>query len=170
MTTETNTLVFMCMDFRFVSSVTTVLSELYAKYDLVTIAGASLMFNSENERDPHLCSLASSFDYFRKTAVKHIDLAIDLHSISKIVCVDHVDCGGYRALYGVDKIDRTERHIHTQNINNMARYIYARYPNLDFEGYIAQFDGKLESVTITHKLDLDKNPTCECSTNKYFDL
>ena len=60
------------------------------KYDQFILAGASL--GAENDKYPA----------WGKTFWEHVQVAIDLHGIRKIIVMDHRDCGVYKEILGID--------------------------------------------------------------------
>jgi hypothetical protein len=58
------------------------------KYDMVALAGASL------------ASVSLAFPTSIGAIWDHIDLAVKLHQIDKVIVMDHRDCGAFEAVYG----------------------------------------------------------------------
>jgi len=60
------------------------------KYDQFILAGAAL--GAETDK----------FPAWGTTFWEHVQVAIDLHGIKKIIVMDHRDCGAYKAILGLD--------------------------------------------------------------------
>ena len=71
-------------------------------------------------------------------ALKHIELAIRLHKIRKVILVNHEDCGAY-GLAGT-----FERH--KADLIEAERKIHALYMNLMVEKYYLKLNGAFERV------------------------
>jgi carbonic anhydrase len=90
--------------------------DLTNKYDQIILAGASL--GAINDQFP---AWGSAF-------IDHVQVALDLHHISKVIVMDHRDCGAYKVILGQDfsKNIEAETVIHTQQLQKVAAEITAR--------------------------------------------
>src|SRR5207302_500056 len=81
-----------CMDYRLTGATTRLMTQrkLAGQYDQITLAGASL--GAKNDK----------FPAWGATFLDHVQVAIDLHHIHKVVVLDHRDCGAYRVILGRD--------------------------------------------------------------------
>lgn len=104
-------------------------------FDHTILAGASLGYN----QDEYKC--------WSKTFIEHVELAIELHHIKKIVVVDHEDCGAYKLFYPCLKCKPYhERQHHIHNIKKFIKAVKKIFPQLLFAGYIIRLDGSAEKV------------------------
>ena len=87
-----DTLCVTCIDYRFVSKdVTWLNTELklaFNNLDLVALAGASL------------AGIITRIPQNPSALWDQISLAMSLHHINKVVLLDHMDCGAYKAAFG----------------------------------------------------------------------
>ena len=130
-------LVLSCMDYRYIDATVAHLQELRGHvFDYFVLAGASLGYN-----------LSGGWD---KVFEEHIDLAIQLHSITEIVVVDHSDCGMYRAEYG-DEYNVRPLELHQSNIMRFIAVLRDKYPQLKFEGLLLQETSSSPDFTVVWK-------------------
>jgi carbonic anhydrase len=126
---KASVLVLSCIDPRFTHDTAWFLThnqELHADYDLICLAGASIgFFHSE-------C--------WRSMVIEHIDLAIKLHGISEVWCINHLDCGMAKAVFNVK--DDTEK-IHIDSIKDFKKELGITHPNLKFRGYLIDINGHI---------------------------
>lgn len=88
-------LLLSCMDLRVIDETAWLMSELnlHNKYDHVAVAGSSLgVLTNTYETDGGQAAIP----YFGQTFWKHVDLAIELHEIDRVIIVEHADCGAYQ--------------------------------------------------------------------------
>lgn len=125
-------LLLSCMDFRLVDDIVRYMDGrgMTNQYDHVVLAGASLGAVSEK------------LDW-SKTFWDHLDVAIKLHHITKVIVLDHKDCGAYRVVFGRDFKDDEEMDIHRQQLNTIKAAIKTRHPDLAVELLIMDLDGKV---------------------------
>lgn len=124
--------VLSCIDPRFTNDLAWFLThnqELNADYDLFCLAGASL---------------GALQDGWKETLYKHIDLAIQLHSIKEVWCFDHLDCGMYKATLGLETDDNV--HPHLEKMEDFKQELAHAFPTLKFRGYIFNQKGSLMLV------------------------
>ena len=126
-------LVLSCMDYRLIDHVVNFLkNDVHVDtFDFTVLAGASLGFNQNK-----YLTWPASFK-------NHVDLAIKLHKIKKVVVIDHEDCGAYKAFYPEvkDNIPREDEY-HVKHIKSMEKM----YPDLIYAGYLMRLDGKAMKV------------------------
>ena len=119
-------LVLSCIDYRFIDKTIEFLKQdcCIDAFDHTILAGASLGFNQ------------TEYTSWKLTLLNHIDLAIKLHDIKKIVVVDHEDCGAYK-IFHPDIIQNplVEKKYHCLNITQFIETIKGLYPHLLVEGY-----------------------------------
>jgi carbonic anhydrase len=113
-------LVLCCMDHRFIDHTTNFLkndTSVHA-YDYITLSGASLGYNANNE-----C--------WKNTFLEHIDIAIKLNNIVKIIVIDHEDCSAYQLHYkDIINDPDLEEEYHYINMLEFKKNIKKLYPHL----------------------------------------
>ncbi len=72
------------------------------------------------------------------TILRHIELAVRLHQIRKVVLINHEDCGAYGSAGSLGR--------HTQDLLEAERKIHALYMSLSVEKYYLKLDGTFERV------------------------
>lgn len=89
-------LLLSCMDLRVIDETAWLMQELglHNEYDHVAIAGASLGALVKEYRAGN--GKMTSIAHFGQTFWTHVELAIALHAIDKVVIVEHLDCGAYK--------------------------------------------------------------------------
>ncbi|MBX3186581.1 MAG: hypothetical protein KF819_06185 [Labilithrix sp.] len=99
---KAKTLLLSCMDLRVIDETAVLMHELglQNKYDHVSVAGSSLgvltaSYKGAGARFEEKRGVAD-IRHFGKTFWNHVDLAIALHEIDKVVIVEHADCGAYK--------------------------------------------------------------------------
>ena len=115
-------IVITCMDFRFQKFI-----EQWEKdnlgeftFDRISLGGAC-------------------FDFF--AILKQIDISVRLHTISKVIIINHEECGAY------GEAGTYERH--QQDLKNAELQIERLYHNLDVETYYLHKDGTFEEMSET---------------------
>lgn len=109
---------------------------LTGQYDQVILAGAALAAQSD------------ATPAWAKTWWDHLDLALQLHGIARVIVIDHRDCGAYRLRFGADFArDRAaETDLHTAQLTALSAAIGDRYPALTVELYLMALDGSVEPI------------------------
>lgn len=132
----TDALLLNCMDFRLTAKTTNYMSAhgMAGKYDQIVLAGASL--GARNDK----------FPAWGQTFWEHVQVALDLHHIRKIVVIDHRDCGAYKVILGKDLKGKEEFDLHAAQIRALRAEINKRYPQLLVELGLMALDGKVEIV------------------------
>lgn len=113
------------MDYRFVQATLDFMAKRYCETttDTFVLAGASLGFNTHYHDDP------------TDTSWSHVDLAIQLHAISRLTIVDHWDCG-YKSVYPDVSSNKNMVPLHKENISTMLTTLRRLYPGLQVEGFL----------------------------------
>jgi carbonic anhydrase len=141
-------LVLNCMDFRLIDDMVYVMDKigLNNNYDNIVLAGCSLHLTCGNHNDKK-CNFNETFNnYFSK----HLELAKKLHDISKIIIVEHEECGAYKKIY--DEIEY-KKDMETYHKKNMKLF-YDKYENkfkeleLEVEFYMIDLKGKLKKIIL----------------------
>lgn len=141
---NTEALVLSCMDYRLVDDTEHYFSErgMKEKYDHVVLAGASLG------------AVTDKYPAWNQTFWDHLEVAIQLHHITKVIVLDHRDCGAYRFIIGEDfgKVPEKETAAHAAQLNKLMKQITAKYPLLDIELLLMTLAGKVEKIGGVEKL------------------
>lgn len=134
----TDILLLTCMDYRLIDDVNRYMTKegLSGKYDYVILAGASLGPTN------------SKFPAWRKTFWEHLQVAINLHKIHKVMLMDHDNCGAYKVILGEDAVrtPERERKAHLAHLNTLKKQIAARYRKLEVKLLLMSLDGKVEVI------------------------
>jgi hypothetical protein len=124
-----NVFVLTCIDPRYITDVFEFLlkdKKLHANFDLFTLAGASAGV-METEWD--------------KAFLDNLGLGIQLHGIKEVWCFDHLDCGMYKATFGLEKDDDVA--IHLECMARLKEYLQQKFPQLSFRKFIVGQDGEV---------------------------
>jgi hypothetical protein len=131
-------MVLTCIDYRFIDTVISFLEQnpvLSQKYDLTTLAGASLGYNQD------------VFKAWPTTFIDLTKLAIELHHIKQLIVFDHMDCGAYQLIYpDIELNTEEERQLHIKNINLFISKLKRIFPHLIYSGYLTFDDGHIETI------------------------
>ena len=140
----TDALLLSCMDYRLTEDIYEFMHHdlgMHAKYDYVILAGASLGVNN------------TKFPSWGKTFWEHLDTAIALHSIHKVLVVDHRNCGAYKVILGKDfpaeatAVQLAEETLaHKEQLDTLAKAIHTKYPDLTVETFLMSLDGKVDHI------------------------
>ena len=125
-------LVLSCMDYRLVDDIVVYMNQrgMANNYDHVVLAGASLGVMSEALK-------------WSQTFWDHLDVAIKLHHIKRVIVLDHLDCGAYRVVYGKSFVGDEEVAIHKEQLARLRSTINTKYPDLMVETLIMKLDGSV---------------------------
>jgi len=127
-------IVITCIDFRLRDDAVLFLNSinLNNNYDEFILAGASLGYNQ------------TLFSAWVETLDKHIELAEQLHEITEVIVIDHMNCGAYKIFYNLASIDRADEIAkHKDNFIVFTQTINRKYPNLKVSTYLMDLDGTL---------------------------
>lgn len=132
---DARALVYSCMDFRLLDDIVIFMNEIgyHNNYDQFILAGCSLSF------------VVRQFKQWRKIARDHLDLAVKMHSIKEIMCIEHEKCGAYKLCYPEMKLIE-EKNLHTENLAKFKKKMERTHPELLFHGYYMHIDGHCERV------------------------
>lgn len=135
---QAEALLLSCMDFRLVVETERYMSSrgLRHKYDHIILAGASLG------------ALTDKYPAWNKTFWEHLDIAIQLHQVHKVIVMDHRDCGAYKVVFGEDfsKNRAKETAIHAEQLRELRKRINEKHPKLEVKLLLMGLDGKVEEV------------------------
>jgi hypothetical protein len=134
----TDALLLNCIDYRLTGATTRYMEAqgMAGKYDQIVLAGASL--GAKNKK----------FPAWGVTFWDHVQIAIDLHHIRKIVVIDHRDCGAYKLILGEDLAPHPKREyeVHAAHMRALRADIARRHPELQVQLGLMALDGKVEPV------------------------
>ena len=135
-TGQAEALLLSCIDYRLPGKIARYMESrgLAANYDHVILAGASL--GVTNALYPH----------WGQTFREHLDLAIKLHGIRRVIVLDHRECGSYRVIFGTDLAGEAEKTQHARELHRLARSIREAYPAVDVETLLMSLDGSVETI------------------------
>ena len=135
----TDALLLSCMDFRLTDDIVRYMDGrgMTDRYDHVVLAGASLG------------AMTEKFSEWGKTFRDHLQVAIDLHHIKRVIIMDHRDCGAYKTILGEDfaKDPARETQIHTEYLTRLAAEVGKLHPDLMVETVLMNLDGTVEVIT-----------------------
>ena len=121
MSSKYKAMVLSCIDPRFQSKVYSYLCKrkLKGKYSSFTIAGSAIGVT------------APKFKKWHKTFWDNLDVSIKLHKISRLIVINHEDCGAAKIANNKKKFNSLiERKIHNESFKNIKKIIIKRYPYL----------------------------------------
>ena len=132
---EARALVFSCMDFRLLDEIVSFMNDVgyNNNYDQFILAGCSLSFINDQ------------FKLWRKTATDHLDLAMKLHHIKEVICIEHAQCGAYKMCYPELKPEN-EKEIHVQNVIQFEKILSDSHPELKLHAFYMLLDGSVEKI------------------------
>ena len=135
---NTEALLLSCMDFRLMDDITAYMErrKLTNKYDHVILAGASLGAQT------------SQYPAWAETFWQHLDVAIQLHHIHKVILLDHRDCGAYKVILGKDfsKDPAEETRVHAEQLKKLETAIRAKHGDLGVDTLLMSLDGKVQQI------------------------
>lgn len=140
----TDALLLTCMDYRLTDDVADYMQNqrhMKEDYDQVILAGASLGANN------------TQFPEWGKTFWEHLDAAIALHNIHKVMILDHRNCGAYKLILKQDFPANAnaqqlaeETTAHKKQLDILAETVHTKYPKLEVETMLMSLDGKVEEI------------------------
>jgi carbonic anhydrase len=89
---------------------------------------------------------APAFAAWRQTFWDNLAASIDLHRITRVIAIDHRDCGAAKIAYGADSIATPgiETETHRRVLTAFKAEVARRHPDLRVEGLLMALDGKVE--------------------------
>lgn len=135
---EVEALVLSCMDFRLVNEVGFLLNEhgLVNKYDQVILAGATLGVTTDK------------YPAWAETFWTHLDLAIKLHGVKRVIAINHRDCGAFKLAFGKDygQAPDEETEIHTKVMTDFKDAVKRKHPSIEVELLLMWLDGHVQTI------------------------
>jgi carbonic anhydrase len=127
-----------CIDYRLVDDTVAFFDGMKLKddYDQVSLAGAAL------------AAVSAKFPSSNAAFWDHIAIAKQLHSIKRVIVVDHRDCGAFKVAFGkAYKSDRAGETAQHKTVMQEVKAKMARlHPDLRSEFYLMGIDGKAERI------------------------
>jgi carbonic anhydrase len=107
---------------------------LTGKYSQFTFAGASIGV------------VAPAFRDWEKTFWDNLAASIKLHNISRVIAMNHRDCGAAEIAYGKEKVasSRIETETHRVALMEFRKQVGERHPKLVVETGLMALNGKVE--------------------------
>jgi carbonic anhydrase len=135
-TGQADALLLSCIDYRLPGKIARYMEGrgLAANYDHVVLAGAALG------------ATTSRFPHWGQTFREHLELAIELHAIRRVILLDHRECGSYRVIFGTNLAGDEEKAQHARELHRLADAIRAAYPALEIETLLMSLDGGVEAI------------------------
>jgi carbonic anhydrase len=131
-------LLLSCMDYRLADELAAYMQGrgLKDNYDHVILAGASLGALTDKRPD------------WGHTFWEHLDAAIQLHRIGKVMVIDHRDCGAYRLFLGeaAAKDPDTELASHAEQLRRLRTAIKGKHAELEVELGLMALDGSVQTI------------------------
>jgi carbonic anhydrase len=135
----TDALLLNCIDYRLTGATTSYMAAqgMAGKYDQFILAGASLG------------AITHKFPAWGKSFWEHLQVAIDLHHIRKVVVLDHRDCGAYKVILGKDfsKDPKEEFEVHAKEMRALRAAIQKKHRALETTLGLMALDGSVEAVS-----------------------
>lgn len=125
-------LLLTCIDYRFFIKIAKHMEDmkLSGKYDHVILAGAALGALVDFPPAPHL--------HWQQFFLEHLELAIELHKIKRVVVLSHRNCGAYRK-FGVlpnKPTQKEEYDAHKAQANKLEMLIKRFHPKLIVDKFL----------------------------------
>ena len=152
-TTDKTLLLLTCIDLRYPDVIHSRMEPKFHKlYDHVCLAGAGLapVVDFGADRKPH----------WQQTFLEHVAISVALHSITKVVVMDHRDCGAYRKFGLLTKEDNDtvkEKTVHFQQMKRLKTLLNKEFPDLEFCGILLPIAPERDKATgkLTGKLKIE---------------
>jgi carbonic anhydrase len=108
--------------------------DMTGRYSQFTIAGAAIGV------------VAPAFKGWHKTFWDNLAASIKLHNISKVITMDHRDCGAAKIAYGAAKVadQPIETNTHKTALLEFRKEVGKRHPKMQVELGLMALDGKVE--------------------------
>ena len=132
-------LLLTCIDPRFPANTLNYMRgrHLEGKYSQVSLAGASIAV------------VAQPFKDWRPAFWDNLAASIQLHSVPKVIALNHRECGAAAIAYGKEAVAgrEMETRTHRDAFGNFRSQIAARHPSLIVETGLMALDGTVETFT-----------------------
>ena len=128
-------MVLSCMDPRFQPIVFNYLKKkkLNGKYSSFTIAGSAIGVT------------ANKFKKWHNSFWDNFDISLKLHSIKKLIVINHRDCGAAKIINGKKEFSRiNETKVHRTSFKKIKKIFKKKYPKLKIELKLISLNSKVE--------------------------
>ena len=128
-------MVLSCIDPRFQPIVFNYLKKrnLNGKYSSFTIAGSAIGVT------------APKFKKWHETFWNNLETSINLHKITKLIVINHRDCGVAKILNGKKKFNvQNESLIHKKSFNQIKKNLKKRHKKLKIEMFLISLNKKIK--------------------------
>ena len=125
-----------CIDPRFQNIVYNYLKKktLNGKYSSFTIAGSAIGVT------------ANKFKKWHKVFWDNFDTSVKLHSIKKLIVINHQDCGVAKIINGNKDFSKiNELKVHKNSFKKIKKIFKKKYPKLSIELKIISLNSKVET-------------------------
>ena len=129
-------MVLSCIDPRFQSIVYNYLKKknLNGKYSSFTIAGAAIGVT------------ANKYKKWHKTFWDNFNASIKLHNITKLIIINHRDCGAAKIINGKKEFSYfNETEVHKNSLQKIKKKFRKKYPKLSIELKLISLNTKVET-------------------------
>jgi carbonic anhydrase len=111
--------------------------DMVGKYSQFTFAGAAIGV------------VAPAFKAWRATFWENLAASVQLHSIPKVIAMNHRDCGAAKIAYGAAKVanPQIETETHKASLMQFRRQVRRRHPKMQVELCLIGLDGKVETFS-----------------------
>ena len=136
MTSTYKAMVLSCIDPRFQTVVYNYLKKkkLIGKYSSFTIAGSAIGVT------------AKKFKRWHKTFWENFDTSVKLHNITKLIVINHRDCGAAKMINGKKEFSKNnETRVHKNSFHKIKKLFKKKYPKLRIELKIISLNNKVET-------------------------
>ena len=127
-------MVLSCIDPRFQPIVSSYLKKrnLNGKYSSFTIAGSAIGVT------------AAKFRRWHKTFWDNLETSINLHKITKLIVINHRDCGAAKILNGKKNFtEHNESLIHKKSFNQIKKTLKKKHKKLKIEMFLISLNKKI---------------------------
>jgi hypothetical protein len=128
-----------CIDYRLIAHVNNYMNarRLTDDYDQVVLAGASL------------AAVHPTLPAWNETFWDQLQVSVDLHSIGRVIVLDHRDCGAYKPHLGRDygQEPEAETQVHAVYLDTLRHQLNARQPQLSVELPLMSLNGSVADMT-----------------------
>jgi carbonic anhydrase len=129
-------MVLSCIDPRFPEQTLNYMKSrgMLGKYSQFVIAGASIGV------------VAPAFQDWQKAFWDNLAASIQLHKITKVIAINHIDCGAAEIAYGAAKVanPQIETETHRAALSQFRTQVTERQPKLAVETGLMALDGRVE--------------------------
>jgi len=133
---QCDVLILSCIDYRFPHLICDYLDArgLIGNYDIFTLPGASLG------------ACCPEYPHWNETFEEVITLAMGLHSIKKIIILNHEECGAFQKLRGIPSKKSCEIDMHKDQVAITQAWLEKKFPQLGYEFLYINLAGEVVAL------------------------